>query len=191
MQGKRRVSEAMHYSIAELGFILFFLAVGAAALLYGRVLEEEARTADLETLNTLLNREVDRLIEEVDFLNEILAEKEHGVVPCWRRPDGEVPRIVGVLTIHHRYALTLEHHAYSPSPESSGGKYMRRLEFDFTQETAPLQQAVRELFASELAYAREKNCYLRLAVKNETNSFAFYQSVSSVLVGMGIVVVSR
>ena len=205
MAFKRNRPEAMHYSIAELGFVLFFLAAAAAVLIYSRALEHEAQAAELAKQNELIKEEVDRLTAEVDFLNEMLAEKKHGVVPCWRRPDGEIPRLVGTVTIHHRHAITLEHHTAQPvetaerdTPENNpvnnpknGDQLSRLLEFNFTEDGGPLREAVSEMFQQELAYAREKNCYLRIAVKNETNSFSFYRSVSDILVGMGIVVVSR
>lgn len=81
MSGYRGGSDAVVQSLSEIAFILFFLAIGAALLLYGKY--ETTRDALLET-----EVQRDSLEEEVAFLQEILEEKRHGVVPCWRRPEG-------------------------------------------------------------------------------------------------------
>ena len=91
----RRVSAtALHYSMAEFAYILLFLSIGALVLIFGRYQAAEDEIATLKA--------------EVNFLNEILAEKENAVVPCWQRPDATIPEIVGTITIHSRTRYSLE-----------------------------------------------------------------------------------
>jgi hypothetical protein len=131
-------------------------------------------------LNVVLEADKIRLAEEVNFLNELLAEKENGVVPCWRRPEGVVPPLVGTITIEGRDDILAIR-------ESDGAA--RSLVLPESGREEVIARMLAELFSEELRFSREKNCYLRLKIVNETNSFKFYQEVSNGAARAGIVVV--
>jgi hypothetical protein len=161
-------SGALHYSLAEFAYILFFLSVGALVLLYG---EYRQSLAAVETLR-----------EEVNFLNEKLAEKENAVVPCWQRPDKTIPETVGSITIHSRTRYSIlrtrdgRNEAFAAPPEERDGMVSERL---------------LHLFAAELAYAERRNCYIRMRILNETNDFSLYKGMAEVLVRVGVVLVNE
>ncbi|MFP4638705.1 MAG: hypothetical protein ACLFM6_09735, partial [Spirochaetaceae bacterium] len=51
-----------------------------------------------------------------------------------------------------------------------------------------LDASVRSLLAEDLRYAKEKTCYLRVAIENETNDYALYEEVAEVVTDAGMVV---
>ncbi|MCA1755686.1 MAG: hypothetical protein LC641_13525, partial [Spirochaeta sp.] len=112
---------------------------------------------------------------EVVFLQELLDEKQYGVVPCWRRPEQQVPPLIGSVRILGPAAYTVEHRAGT------------------TRDSSPqeLIQDIQGLFNSDIRYADEMNCYLRVAVDNTTNSFAVYRRVADELRDNGLVVVNE
>jgi hypothetical protein len=168
-----RQSEALHFSMAEFSWIILFIAIGTAAFVWGRFSEasEEART---------LRQEVTGLKEDINILNELLAEKENGVVPCWRRPEGVIPPLVGTIIIEGRYSILV-----SRDSDKSAAELV--LEDDGRKEA--IQALLRDLFAAELSFSREKNCYLRIRIENRTDSFNFYQEAADAASKAGIIVV--
>jgi len=182
MKHRRSGSEAMLYSLSEFSYILLFLAVGAATLLYGRYETVERRNRELAASNTELRAQVDELKVEVDFLNELLAEKKYGVVPCWRRPEGVIPRVAGTITI----VMSSEFTIY----RAACGKSIT-VHPSYDDREALLERTIAGLFEQDLAYAREKNCYIRMSIENRTGSFHIYSDVLSVLSSLGIVVANQ
>ncbi len=61
----RRGSSALLFSLSEFAYILFFLCLGALVLLYAN------HRQSLQDISALK--------EEVNFLNEVLAEKENAI----------------------------------------------------------------------------------------------------------------
>ena len=166
-------SDAMMYSISEFAFILAFLCIGLGALVYGRYRAVE-QIAEKQRV------EIDVLTAEVVFLNELLEEKQYGNVPCWRRPDATIPFVVGRLTIHDAESISAARAAEAAvRTVTLGGR---------TLEEA-LRPAVVDLFRSEIAYAGDHNCYLRLEVANETDNFPIYREVAAVVTRIGMVAV--
>lgn len=180
-RGGRR-SDAMLYSLSEFAYILLFLAMGAAVLFYGRTLEAQRRAAVLAEEVTGLLAEVEELSTEVDFLNELLAEKRYGVVPCWKRPEGVVPPVVGTLTIRYSDEFILY--------RTSSGKTVT-VRTDYESRKVLLEEVIGDMFAPDLAYATQKNCYLRMTIENNTGSFHIYSDVLDVLGRLGIIVVTQ
>ena len=167
MRRRRAGSEAMLFSLSEFAFLFFFLAVAGVTVLYGRQQE----------LDRVIRRQDERirvLDEEVVFLNELLEEVRYGVVPCWRRPERAVPPVVGVLTLRGEAAFDL---AYP------GSGVLR------SEETLEARH-LGVVFAWEFAYARDNNCYLRLEVRNETDSFELYREAAATIRSTGMVVVN-
>lgn len=164
----RRGSDALHYSLAEFAYILLFLSFGALVLIAGRYgrAQEEIRA----------------LKEEVNFLNEILAEKENAVVPCWRRPDQTIPEIVGTITIHGATRFTLQR-SRDNAVEAFAATEGRR--------DTIMQERLTALFQEERAYAEAKNCYIRMRIVNETNNFGLYKGMAEVVARLGIVLVNE
>ncbi|TVR34680.1 MAG: hypothetical protein EA404_02115 [Spirochaetaceae bacterium] len=173
---KRSRSDVMHYSLSEFAFILLFLAAGALALLY-------ARYAAAEQLNAEYQSRIAELTAEIDFLGELLAETQYGVVPCWRRPDGGIPAVVGTLTIHAPGSLSAE--------RTLGGRTLAIEAADGDSRAALIRATLAELFAAELAYADQKNCYLRLVIENRTDSYAHYRDLTSIVSRGNLVVVNE
>ena len=161
-------SAALHYSLAEFAYIMLFLTAGALFLVYSRYRAAEAEIVSLK--------------QEVSFLNEILAEKENAVVPCWRRPDQTIPEIVGSITILSATRYSLE--------RSSDGTVMA---FAATQSMRDkvMEEKILSLFAIERAYAAEKNCYIRMRIENRTNDFSLYKGMAEVLARVGVVLVNE
>ena len=166
-------TDAMMYSLSEFAFILAFLCIGLGALVYGRYRASE-QVAERQRV------EIDVLTAEVVFLNELLEEKQYGNVPCWRRPDATIPFVVGRLTIHDAESISAARAAEAAvRTVTLGGR---------TLEEA-LRPAVVDLFRSEIAYAGDHNCYLRLEVANETDEFPIYRDVAAVVTRIGMVAV--
>lgn len=167
MRHRRNTSTTMLFSLSEFAFLLFFLAVAGATVLYGHQQE-------LDFIIRQQEEQIEILDQEVVFLNELLDELRYGVVPCWRRPERAVPPVVGVLTLLGEGAFELEH------PD---GPRLHREE--------PLEAAhLGTVFHREFSYAREANCYLRLEVRNQTDSFEVYRDAAAAIRSTGMVVVN-
>jgi hypothetical protein len=202
MRRRERASGALFHSLSEFAYIMLFLTLGAAVFLYAESRAARARAAEYAAEN-------ERLTEEVQFLTEMLEEKRHGVVPCWRRPEGVIPKVVGRIVIHGEASFTVERTADGRSvrvprdrARSERGPGAERDDAGAAGAAAgtsgpdeepgtPMERldgAMRSLFAEDLRYAGGKNCYLRVAIENETNDYALYDEVASVVTGAGMVV---
>jgi hypothetical protein len=179
MRRRQRGSGALFHSLSEFAYIMLFLSLGAAAALFAQNRLLEARAVDYAAEN-------ERLAAEVAFLTEILEEKRHGVVPCWRRPEGAVPKVVATIVIHDRTSFTVTRTA----SESSVRVGVQKAAADAVREDPreKLDERVRSLLAEDLRYAGAKSCYLRVAIENETNDYALFEDVASVVTGAGMVV---
>ena len=172
---RRRSSDAFLFSLSEFAFILLFVLVAFGVVLF--TLYAEA-LAELEAYE----QRVEELTAEVTFLSERLEELEGGVVPCWRRPDATIPRTVGLITIHTG-------RDYSISPAADSPERTVALELEEEEPVAEAMRAeLRPLFAAELQYAAEHNCYLRVEVENETDEFPVYRELVEAVRSLGIVV---
>ncbi len=168
-------STVLHYSLAEFAYILLFLSIGVLALVYVRYTTAREENAELQSTVTELE-------DEVAFLNEILAEKENAIVPCWRRPDGVIPELVGTVTIRSPGMLELEH--------AESGE-LRRLETPPEERGEILTAELLRLFQDERVYAEVKNCYIRMRIVNETNDFSLFKEAAEVLKRIGVVLVNE
>ncbi len=157
----------LFYSLSEFAYLLLFISIGTGVAL---------TTAYLNSQMVINEKE-----KEIQILNELLADKKYGVVPCWKRPEEKVPEIAGTLTIHNKRKMTLTHH--------SGISEEILLSGESVEE--PLAASVSRLFYEDHKYSLEKNCYLRFSIINETNSYALFQKVSSGLAALGMVVVDE
>lgn len=166
--GRGSRSEAMLFSLTEFAFVLVFLCIAALGLLYAAYELGNRQVRSLQQLT-------DTLEAEVGFLRELLDEKQYGVVPCWRRPEQKVPPLIGSVRIAGQTEYEIEHRAGNSHDSTP----------------AHLLSDIQALFAPDLTYAAEMNCYLRIAVRNETNSFAYYREVSDQLRRNGLVVVNE
>jgi len=169
----RKPSSALFYSLAEFSWILLFLSIGAAALLFAEYRQASERIV-------FMKAEIEELTREVDFLNQQLAEKKYGVVPCWRRPEGLVPEIVGTLSIHTYFNQSVT--------RTADGKTIE-LQLRSGHRREQIADALKKLFAHEIEYAGCRNCYLRMRIINATNSFALYTEAADAAEAAGIVVV--
>lgn len=169
-EGKRRRSrsEAMLFSLTEFAFVLVFVCIAALSFLYAGY---EASRGQAR----LLRQQVDTLESEVVFLQELLDEKQYGVVPCWRRPEQAVPPLIGSVRISGPDSFAVEHRSGAVR----------------NSESARLMPDIQELFAPDIRYAAGAHCYLRIEVRNETNSFAYYRTVADELREQGLVVVNE
>lgn len=168
-------STVLHYSLAEFAYILFFLSIGVLTLLFVRYMTAQEENAKLQLTVTELE-------EEVEFLNEILAEKENAIVPCWRRPDGVIPELVGTITINSPVEMELEH---------AGNGELRRIETPPEERTEILTGELLRLLRDERVYAEVKNCYIRMRIVNETNDFSLFREAAEVLKRIGVVLVNE
>ena len=175
-------TDAMMYSLSEFAFILAFLCIGLGALVYGRYRASE-EIAERQ------RAEIEVLTAEVAFLNEILEEKQYGNVPCWRRPDATIPFVVGRLTIHDSGTMSAVRAALTPSGAAGGAATDHEITLGGRTLDEALRPAVVDLFRSELAYAGDHNCYLRLEVANETDEFSIYRDVAAIVTRIGMVAV--
>ena len=195
MKRRQRGSGALFHSLSEFAYIMLFLSLGAAAALFAQNHALEARAAEYATEN-------ERLTAEVAFLTEILEEKRHGVVPCWRRPEEAVPRVVATIVIHDEAEFTVTRTASGdsvrigadvaaePGSGRTGGREPAEAPGEPSADTARerLNANVRSLLAEDLRYAGTKTCYLRVAIENRTNDYALYEKVAEVVTGAGMVV---
>lgn len=178
--------DAMLFSLSELAFVLFFLAITAAVLIYQSHEDAQRKAEQLQADKTQLVREqefltasIDSLEKEVVFLYEMLEEYRHGVVPCWRRPDSPVSPLIGAITIRSLSRYEILRTGSSEERVLAGTR--REIEENL-RETLPV------LFREELAYAGANRCYLRISVRNETNLFSLYEKVVEVVSGHNMVV---
>jgi hypothetical protein len=179
---RRSRPEAMLFSLSELAFVFFFLAVTAAVLVYQSYEESQAETDRLTEERVRLAASVETLEEEVVFLNDMLEEYRHGVVPCWRRPDGTISPVIGEITIRHRSRYEVLRHGSDDVSVLVGTQAALAESLDGFLTTA---------FREELVYAGANRCYLRIAVRNETDSFQLYEDVVNVVAGRNVVVAQR
>lgn len=166
----------MVQSLSELAFLLFFLAVAVVVLLYSESRTVRAELAASEAARATLE-------EEVAFLQKILEEKEHGVVPCWRRPEGAIPRVAGGIVVHAAGEYELWN---GTSGERRQVNTQTKSEEEQTE--GYLTDALARLFGEERAYAGEQNCYLRLTVENRTGDYAPYEVATAAITDLGMVV---
>jgi hypothetical protein len=107
-----------------------------------------------------------------------------GNIPCWRRPDATIPFFIGTLSIGDAQSVGV----LRPGEQETDARIVN--DADGALE-ADLGAAIRQQFASELRYAAENRCYLRIAVRNETEAFAPYRRVVEVVNRTGIVPVGE
>jgi hypothetical protein len=165
----------MMFSLAELAFLLLFISIAAAGYLYGQWRQEAERAG-------ALYGELRAAASERSVLAERLAEKENAAVPCWSCPGSTVPKISGTVTILGPETFAVRRSATGESIT---------LQADRSTYSARLKTVLRRMFAAELAYSGRKNCYLRMHISNETNSFDLYQRAAEILQELQIVVVER
>lgn len=168
MMRMRRGSAATYYSLSEFAYIFLFLSIGVLSILYAHHCENLKELAALK--------------EEVNFLTEVLAEKENAVVPCWRRPDAIIPELVGTITIHNGIS-------YSTTHTASGRTETIAASPDEREQI--LTSRLLKTFREEREYAAEKNCYIRVRIVNETNDFSLYKDLGQVLSRIGMVLVNE
>lgn len=166
----RSHGEAMLFSLSEIAFVLLLLSVISGVIVYGQWRGAVARTSELEA--------------EVEFLQDQLEELAMGNVPCWRRPDGTVPFLIGTLTVPDERSVGI----LPPGIEDDDAIMVEAADGELE---AALDSAIRQTFAPDLRYAAENRCYLRIAVRNLTDSFAPYRRVVEVVNGTGIVPVGE
>lgn len=166
-------NELMAITFSEFAYVLLFVALGAAALLFTRV--NAARTE-----LSFCYAQTEQLRSEVSGLNELLEETRYGVVPCWRRPERAVPPVSLAVVIESNGALRLGTPDRKPVDLGVG---------EAADETA-VRQAVIALIAEQQAYAAERACYLRVTVENRTTDFVPYRRVTETLRAIGLVVVN-
>ncbi|MFP4384068.1 MAG: hypothetical protein ACLFSE_08460 [Spirochaetia bacterium] len=164
---KRKGSDIIYYTFSEFAFLLLFLSLGAGAAVTVSYLDAKQIIEDKT--------------REIEVLNELLADKRYGVVPCWKRPEGAVPEITGTVTIHGGTLLTVLHHAGKSS----------QVTFQPGNLKEKLIATVSGMFREEQAFAEKKSCYLRFTVINETNSYELYHAVSRCLSDIGMVIVDE
>ena len=182
MRRRQRGSGALFHSLSEFAYIMLFLSLGAAAALFAQNRALEARAEEYAVEN-------ERLTAEVAFLTEILEEKRHGVVPCWRRPEEAVPKVVATIVIHDEAEFSVTRTASGQSVQIGAGKAAAAaVETPAGGPRERLDASVRSLLAEDLRYAGARTCYLRVAIENETNDYALYEEVAEVVTGAGMVV---
>ncbi len=188
----KQQSGAMIYSFSELAFLLFMIALVAAAVLFEQerhVRREAAALAEerdvlLHRQDVLLHRQdvltatISGLEEEVDYLNAELERYLGGNVPCDRRWGSPIPWLVGRVHIQRLTEYSLLNH-----------ETQRSATFSSEERAVPgaLVELARDLFLDELRFARAYSCYIRVEIVNETNNFALFREVDTVLRRINIV----
>ncbi len=167
----------MLFSLSELAFVLLLLAIIAGVVIFGQWRASELRAAGLAERKEALEA-------EVDFLQDQLEELAMGNVPCWRRPDGTIPFFIGTLTVPGEQTVTV----LRQGDDEADARVVNDADGDLE---AALNTAIRHEFAQDLQYAAENRCYLRIAVRNLTDSFAPYRRVVEVVNRTGIVPVGE
>ena len=176
-------SDAMALTLSEIAFLLLSVSLVAAVMLAAalersQAAREAARAEALRLEAALAEREA-----EVAELNAQLEELLGGVVACYRRPGSAVPPLVATLTIAGRDEIRIDTHG-AADPH-------RTLELRTAPDTmqSDAQAALRSALATGLRAAAAESCYLRIAVRNETGSYSFYQHVEGAARDLGMVVV--
>lgn len=170
MMGRRCASAAVAFSLSELAFLLLFIAAGAAVLLYA---ELSSRLDEIRALE-----------DEVAHLEEVLAEKENSIVPCWKRPGSPIPEIAGVLTVSGRTDYVLTHY-------NSGALRIEGLTGNPETDNPLIERQLAGIFGFDIAYANARNCYVRVRIENETNDFSLYKAAAENFKRVGLVVVNE
>lgn len=181
----KQQSGAMIYSFSELAFLLFMIALVAAAVLFEQERHARREAAALaEERDTLLlhqdvlTEKIGGLEEQVDYLNGELERYLGGNVPCDRRWGTSIPRVVGRVDIQRLTQYRLVNH-----------RTQQVTAFSSEDRAVPgaIVELTRDLFRDELAYAQRNTCYIRVEVANETNNFALFREVDSTLRRINIV----
>lgn len=167
----------MLFSLSELAFVLLLLAVVAGVLLFGQWRAAEAHVAELAERKEALEA-------EVTFLQDELEELAMGNIPCWRRPDATIPFFIGTLSVGDGHSVGV----LRPDEQETDARIVNGDEHELETD---LEAAIRQEFSPELRYAAENRCYLRIAVRNETEAFAPYRRVVEVVNRTGIVPVGE
>lgn len=157
----------MLFSLSELAFVLLLLAVIAGVIVYS-----QWRAAATEASE--LAERTEALEAEVTFLQDQIEELAMGNVPCWRRPDGTIPFFIGTLTVPDEQTVLV----LRAGDEDADAILVESEDGDIAEALDPV---IRQTFASDLRYAAENRCYLRIAVRNLTDSFAPYRRVVDVV----------
>jgi hypothetical protein len=63
------------------------------------------------------------------------------------------------------------------------------MELPFETRNERLAAALQDLFAPSLAYAAERQCYLRVRIINETRRFDLYDELAAMAAGLGLVII--
>jgi|GEM_PF-7128238 len=179
MNRRKGSQSAVWVSMSEFAYVLVFLSLGGAAILYVALVDTQVRLRMSEEQMEQANERIAKLTMEVEFLQEILREKENAVVPCWRRPDAFVPEVVAIVTITGAGTATIEVAGRANTITVFGKPEV------FSKQ---LRDAVATSMQAYLEYAGVRDCYLRVRVNNETESFAVYEEVVAVLTDLNLVI---
>jgi hypothetical protein len=172
----RGASASMMHSLSEFAFLLAFVFLTASALLASGFL-------DLQAEREALALELEGARGQIAELNAELAylrEKQDAPLPCWQRPDGTIPEVAGILTIRSSRDFEFWHY-------DTGSLMLMELPFETRNER--LAAALQDLFAPSLAYAAERQCYLRVRIINETRRFDLYDELAAMAAGLGLVII--
>lgn len=181
----KQQSGAMIYSFSELAFLLFMIALVAAAVLFEQERHARREAAALaEERDTLLlhqdvlTEKIGGLEEQVDDLNKEIERLLGGSVPCDQRRGTSIPAVAGRVDIQRLTQYRLVNH-----------RTQQVTTFSSEDRAVPgaIVELTRDLFRDELAYAQRNTCYIRVAVANETNNFALFREVDSTLRRINIV----
>lgn len=164
---KRNKQTASLYSLTEFAYLLLFVFIGAAVIMFVQIRQDRQTIAGLK--------------QETEFLQKMLDEKKDGAVPCWKRPDSPVPEIAGTVVIHSTFLYTVQHH-------KKGEREVMITDSGKAEEQ--LKEVLRQVFWEDTAYAGKKKCYVRVKIVNETNDYSLYKNLASVFKSLGIVVVN-
>lgn len=218
MRPGRRSSDALLHSISEFAYILVFVTIGAALVLYAGTQESRRRAEELEEDNRQLR-------QQVASLNEILQDKRYGVVPCWRRPEGQIPRVVAVISILDQSFFQItrntdgtlvqvgqkeasEEPEPGPTPafdqwvDPDGGDTLDPRDFVERRQPEPepepeppaidprerLKAELLALLKEETSFSDQHNCYLRVRIENQTNDYGVYEEIAHLVTNAGMVV---
>lgn len=176
-----RSSNTVIYSLSELAFVLFTLALAVTVFLAVELQNARAAATALRADNEALRQEVGALEDEVADLTASLERLLGGVVACWRRPDSPLPPIAATVTIKdpYRYVVT-----------ATGGA-SRLVETVPATAARAVEETLRSALAASRRYAAANGCYLRIAVDNRTDSYPLYQQIEEVVDALGMVVVHQ
>jgi hypothetical protein len=178
---------ALYFSLAEFVWILFFMAMGALALLYVDYNKVKSSLADSIKEITSLKEENQALLIRLEE-----AEAELGPTPCWQRPESPIPPITAELIIESTRTIRIvsykgEDQVILLTQSNLEGTHSSDGKAGFLM----LEQALKKRFAWEREYASGQNCYIRMKIINHTERYSLYQESASVLKKLGIVVVQE